>query len=90
MMPKYKIYRKAWLKWGEYAQLDMVIEECAELTKAIQKWKRKQSSENYAKMQEETADVEIMIEQMNEMYDFATIAEVKKQKLERLEKLVKK
>lgn len=57
------IYKKAVSIWGAPAQLDMVVEECAELIQAINKFKRekKDSRDN---LLEEIADVEIMIGQL--------------------------
>jgi NTP pyrophosphatase (non-canonical NTP hydrolase) len=53
--------------WGEDAQLDMVIEEMAELTKAILKYKRCSPADKGAAMvdiAEEHADVNIMLDQL--------------------------
>jgi hypothetical protein len=53
--------------WGEDAQLDMIIEEMAELTKALLKYKRAAQEDkpffiNF--VAEEQADVEIMLAQL--------------------------
>lgn len=53
-------------KWGIPAQLDMVVEECAELIDAIQKLKRKRVT--IEKVMEETIDVQIMLEQIEYIY----------------------
>jgi len=53
--------------WGEEAQLDVAIEECAELIKAICKRKRGDAWAEL-KVLEEAADVAIMIEQLAYMY----------------------
>lgn len=53
--------------WGLDAQLDMVIEEMAELTKAILKYKRASAEDKGFYMNfvaEEHADVEIMLAQL--------------------------
>ena len=63
---KKEIYREAFREWGLEKQLDIAIEECAELIQAICKFKRKGGSE-LASVAEEIADVEIMIEQMKLM-----------------------
>jgi len=58
--------------WGEDAQLDMVIEEMAELTKAILKYKRAHESDKGAAIvdiAEEYADVKIMLDQLFVMMD---------------------
>ena len=50
-------------KWGNEAQLDQMIEECAELIVAINHLRRKKS--DLLPVLEELADVEIMLEQMS-------------------------
>lgn len=50
--------------FGIDKQLDIVIEEMAELTKAIIKHRRYASKETYENLCEETADVAIMVEQI--------------------------
>lgn len=59
------VYRQAVVKWGETAQLDMVIEEMAELTKEICKYKR--GGQNFQEIAEEHADVLIMLAQLSEI-----------------------
>jgi len=58
-------------KYGESKQLDMVIEECSELIKAISKFKRENNNEDLkfriASIAEEEADVRIMLEQIDIM-----------------------
>lgn len=58
------IYEEALEKYGEDAQLEMVVEECAELIKAIQKHKR---TGNIEELCEEAADVRIMLNQLDMM-----------------------
>jgi hypothetical protein len=36
-MTKKQIYKKALIVWGRTSQMDMLVEECAELIKAMQK-----------------------------------------------------
>lgn len=51
--------------WGVDMQLDMVIEEMAELTQAILKYKRARDKEQaISKIAEEHADVQIMLDQL--------------------------
>lgn len=78
--------KKAIAKYGEYAQLDMVIEEMAELTQAISKFKRNESHN----VEEEVADVEIMLQQVRLMsiFNAKKIDEIKEQKLKKLEGIV--
>jgi len=82
-----EICKKAINTFGEYTQLDMVIEEMAELTQAISKFKR----DKIHNVEEEIADVEIMLSQlrlMTELFDIKVIDEIKEEKLKRLEGVV--
>jgi len=82
------IYERALKKWGETSQLGMVIEECAELIKVINKyWRGKSTS---ADVVEECVDVELMINQMRELFrdDFNTWDRIKIRKTERLNDLL--
>lgn len=77
--------------YGEDAQQDMCVEECSELIKAICKFRRNPSAENYKEMIGEIADVEIMVEQMRLMFDRDGLVNlIKKQKLERVVKRMDK
>ena len=75
--------------YGAPAQMDMAVEEMAELTKAICKVKRvscaaeaKAALENVV---EEMADVQIMLDQLRIIFGRST-AETEEYKLERLKK----
>ena len=89
------VYEDAITKWGTTAQLDQMIEEMAELTMAISKYKRKfnDSLLDYQKvgvmenLYTEIADVKLMIEEMEYMFgkenvDKAYQKQVEKFKLE--------
>lgn len=82
------LYRKAISTWGCVAQVDMAIEEMAELMQAISKSKRDTKTKNWLfNVYEEIADVEIMLDQLKIVYgDCNMVAMFKIQKLERLEK----
>ena len=80
-----EIYKSAITKYGEYAQIDMVIEEMAELTQALSKYKRGKLHN----VEEEIADVEIMLEQMRLIFDSKKVDEIKRSKIVRLDKRVK-
>jgi NTP pyrophosphatase (non-canonical NTP hydrolase) len=82
-----EIYRGCFDKWGATAQVDMMIEEMAELTQALCKVKRvpESSTRAYA-VNEEIADVTIMLEQM--MFFFHSEEIVLKIKQEKLTRLV--
>jgi len=64
-MPQEYIMQQALDAWGEDAQLDMVIEECSELIKAILKYRRSDDKATARKhIAEEHADVNIMLDQL--------------------------
>jgi len=76
---------------GEQAQLEMVIEECAELIKAIQKYKRKKSIPNITAIVEEATDVDLMIKQLRYIFpDPNAWKVVKRDKVKRLINNLKK
>jgi NTP pyrophosphatase (non-canonical NTP hydrolase) len=63
-----KLYRKAMRTWGYDAQMQMLMEESAELIQAVSKVLRNKKAPNdaYRMLAEEMADVEIMIDQIKE------------------------
>jgi len=61
-MKESELYQKAIDQWGEPLQKIMVIEECAELIKAISKWFRGQASDD--DLIQEMVDVQLMINQL--------------------------
>lgn len=84
------IYKSAIDKWSEEIQIDIAVEECAELIRAIQKFKRHgPSAELIHNLIEEIADVSIMIEQLTIIFGIDHVEAWKKIKLERLEKRIK-
>ena len=60
---KQQLYRAAWKHWGAEAQIDMIIEEMAELTQALLKTRRNGVVFSAAVF-EEMADVSICFEQL--------------------------
>ena len=65
-MVREEICKDAIKLWGVDAQLDMVIEECSELIKAICKYKRSHHKEiDSLHVAEEHADVLIMLDQLS-------------------------
>lgn len=75
------VCKRALETWGETAQMLMVIEEMSELTKEILKNVNRRQN-NIAEIIEETADVEIMLEQLKENYHITQqVEEYKAQKL---------
>lgn len=63
------IIREAIDKYGIEAQLDMVAEECSELIQAIMKYKRTKSMSGAENVLEESADVFIMLKQLESMFN---------------------
>lgn len=77
-----ELYRKAIGNYGEAAQQIVAMEECSELIQAISKKLRGRETN----LEEEIADVEIMLEQLKLMSNESLIEEIKESKLQRLEK----
>ncbi len=61
------ILKRALQTWGEQPQMLMVVEEMSELMKEVLK-NINRKKDNVAAIIEETADVEIMLEQLKENY----------------------
>ncbi len=78
------IYEKALKTWGKEPQMLQVIEEMSELTKEILK-NINRKKDNLDQLVEETADVEIMLEQLKCCYHIGTkVEEYKTSKLEKI------
>lgn len=87
------IYKSALKMWGKDAQLQMVVEECSELIKAVMKYKRNPNNKTVDDVIEEMADVEIMLSQLKIIFETGkfgcfTFYIFKNKKLKRLENLV--
>lgn len=87
-----KVYDEATNLWGLVAQYDQCIEEMAELTVAINKYKRKVLYGEYANSQkiidnlvEEIADVKMCIEQMCHFFKEYDIDAVLDKKMEKFQ-----
>lgn len=80
------LYCEAIRKWGEGAQVDMAIEEMSELIQTLCKSKRRTKPKDWlGNIYEEISDVQIMIDQLNVIFDGEVLIPiVKAQKLERL------
>ena len=79
------ILKRALETWGEKAQMLMVVEEMSELTKEILK-NVSRGKDNLAEIIEETADVEIMLEQLKANYDIEQkVAAYKADKIKMIE-----
>lgn len=55
--------------YGVNPQMDMAIEECSELIKALLKFRRNSNNSAWEAVIDELADVEIMISQMKIIFD---------------------
>ncbi|MHA1382324.1 MAG: hypothetical protein ACTSR3_01060 [Candidatus Helarchaeota archaeon] len=87
---RYNLYRKAWNKFGENAQLIMIMEESAELIQAVAKYMRYGEKNIKDNIIEEMADVGIMIEQFLQVYSLESeFNKIRKKKIERLERRLK-
>lgn len=82
------IMKRAIDTYGQSAQLDLVVEEMAELTKAISKLRRARPGPEFRatveNIVEETADVQIMIDQLRMILAFSTTL-AEEEKLQRLD-----
>jgi NTP pyrophosphatase (non-canonical NTP hydrolase) len=74
--------------FGPESQINMVIEECAELTNALCKLRRERVGT--FDVVTEIADVQIMCEQLAYMFGEQTVADERKRKIERLQKKITK
>ena len=80
------VLKRALHTWGEQAQMMMVVEEMSELMKEILK-NVNRGKDNLAEIIEETADVEIMLEQLKENYHIADKVEAyKSEKIKLIER----
>lgn len=85
-MNRTEILQEAIDTYGKSSQTDMCIEEMSELTKELLKLRRESTQAGYQKrrenIREETADVQIMIDQMKMIFGDTT--EQENFKIERL------
>ncbi len=80
------IYHRALKTWGNNPQMLQVIEEMSELIKEILK-NVNRGKDNISEIIEETADVEIMLEQLKCCYNIKQeVEDYKKQKLLKIAK----
>lgn len=80
-------------KWGAQAQIDMMIEEMSELTKALMKLKRagEDKSQEIENVHDELADVKIMLTQLeHHVFNKDEVARFFEKKMIRLEGRLKK
>ena len=87
LMAYQNIYREAIDKWGEQAQSDQAIEECAELIATLKHYRRGRV-ENQAVI-DELADVILMVGQLVYMFGEDKVAAAIGRKISKLENLLK-
>ena len=76
------IYRAALEKWGEEAQYDQAIEECAELITALKHYKRNRVGRQ--EVVDELADLTLMIGQLSWMFGEEDVEAAVADKLKKL------
>lgn len=84
MKNEIQIYKNAINKWGKETQINMVIEELAELISVLAKRNRKINGKNNDEICAEIADCQIMLNQLKIIYNSKKINDFKYKKLERL------
>ena len=89
-MRRSEIYKQAMDLWGCAVQIDIALEEMNELSIAILKFRRnpEQLAIKKEAIEQEIADVEIMMEQLRMIFDTKTISKIKTRKLRRLQKRI--
>lgn len=89
---KKKLYQDCWEYFGADAQIDMLIEEMAELTKELLKARRAGVGINHKPTAEEFADVKICMDQLAEQFKKAgfydMIQSIEESKVKRLQKIL--
>ena len=90
---KARIYQEALNQWGMDSQINMAIEEMAELISVLQHYRRKKTWGHLATVEDiadEIADVEIMMEQLKFMFGIGSLQlfQIKEKKLNRVKKLL--
>lgn len=87
-MKKQDLYKQTIQRWGKEWQIDMFHEEVGELLSALNKYKRGRVHSN--EVVTEIADVQIMAEQLAEMFGSVAVYNEKLRKLDRLARRVQK
>lgn len=86
MMRYRDIYEKTISKWGEEAQYDQMIEECAELIATLQHFAR--GKVRHETVVEELADVYLMVGQLTYMFGEDCLQEAVDRKIAKLQLLL--
>jgi NTP pyrophosphatase (non-canonical NTP hydrolase) len=89
VMKRYdSIYRATLAKWGEEAQYDQAVEECAELIAALKHFKRDKVGQEH--VIDELADVALMVGQLSFMLGEERVQQAIEKKLAKLQNLLEK
>lgn len=80
------IYRATLEKWGEQAQYDQAVEECAELIAALKHYRRDKIDRQAVIA--ELADVTLMVGQLTWMFGSDEVEQAVQEKLSKLDKLL--
>lgn len=80
------IYKKTVSKWGNEAQYDQMVEECAELITALKHFRRGKVNQHV--VIDELADVTLMLGQLTWMFGAEQVEEAVQQKLLKLDALL--
>ncbi|MCD6582655.1 MAG: antitoxin [Desulfuromusa sp.] len=85
-MPMEQLYQATLDKWGEDAQYDQMVEECAELIAALKHFRRGKVDQQV--VIDELADVTLMLGQLTWMFGTELVEASVQKKLEKLSKLL--
>lgn len=85
-MPNEQLYRATLDKWGEDAQYDQMVEECAELIAALKHFRRGKVDQQA--VIDELADVTLMLGQLTWMFGTELVEASVQEKLDKLSKLL--
>lgn len=86
MMELEQIYQATLDKWGEAAQYDQAVEECAELIAALKHYRRGKIDRQ--SVIDELADVSLMLGQLTWMFGKAEVDSAITAKLTKLDRLL--
>ncbi|MDW7643477.1 MAG: antitoxin [Desulfuromonadales bacterium] len=86
MMDYQELYRATLAKWGEEAQYDQAVEECAELIASLKHLKRGKVEEEV--IIEELADVTLMVGQLTYMFGEERVQKAVERKIAKLRGLL--
>ncbi len=85
-MPMEQLYQATLAKWGEDAQYDQAVEECAELIAALKHFRRGKVDQQA--VIDELADVSLMLGQLTWMFGTKQVDEAVQNKLKKLNQLL--